>query len=607
MDCAGIRTSDGLHGHKLCGRVEHSMDTRLRGTGAGSRFQNISDEENANSFMKQYGDFSFYSIEPSDRILVSTGGAFAIRDPESRNILVIGLNDGYGATVPAAVRPYLVDADPATQVFSTERDFALLVPDEDGNRLVPWGANIAPDHDVAKLRNVRSVYANGGAFAFIYGQRSANGEWLGAIGNPAFGGEVPASLHLPLYNDPPQSIYSTFDAFAVLTRSGKVHAWGNRANGGEISAAAKAMLDGMIVTRIVATMSAFCAIDDDYRLIAPWGNPAHGGTIPSDRFASIVDDDGVKSIVGARAAFCAITRRRGKAVSWGLAAQGGDMSERAKVFAAYGNIVMCKASSWAFCMVNARGDAEAWGATSHGGTLPDTASDTDMGVLMAESGAIPAIRAIFLEKMRKNVVDTDDDDAVEAAATHLASSMDRVGPTADIVDGIVTVHANDASFFLTSQDANGATKQVLAWGLAHGGGDLSPPVRDVLLDSRITAVSCTNGAYGVVANRGDTEGAVTVWGATLQQLDAGQIPRIPPTIAQKLSGGIAALYSIKRPPPLNPAAPSVRPSFAARHDDGSYVLWGGSVENEIIVPGEINPFSPGDWSARHRRRRYYYI
>jgi hypothetical protein len=573
-------------------------------------FQDISDEENANSFMKQFGDFSFYSIEPSDRALVSSGGAFAIKDPDTRNILLIGLNNGYGATVPASALPHLVDYDPSTEIFSTERDFALLVPGDPGRRLVAWGADIPPGHDPARLVNIRSVYANGSAFAFIHEQPTEEGHWLGAIGNPAFGGQVPEALHLKLLADPPRAIYATFDAFAVLTRSGRVHAWGNPANGGSIDAAAQSMLDGMTVTRIIANMSAFCAIDDDYGLLAPWGNAAHGGAIPPDRLGAIVEDDGVKSVIAARAAFCAITRGRGKAVSWGLAAQGGDMSERAKQFAAYGNIVMCKAASWAFCMVNARGDAEAWGATGSGGSMPEAAGhEADMDALMTDSDAKPAIHGIFREKMRKAGVDVDDEEAVEAAAAHLAASMDRVGPSADIVDGIVTVHANDASFFLTSQDDDGATKQVLAWGLSNGGGNLPQATRDALMDSRIKAVACTNGAYGVITDRGDAEGAVTVWGATLQQLDAGQIPRIPPTIAQKLAGGIVALYSIKRPPPLNPASPSVRPAFAARHADGSYVLWGGSVENEIIVPGDIDPLAPAPESrssARRHRQRYTY-
>jgi hypothetical protein len=102
--------------------------------------------------------------------------------------------------------------------------------------------------------------------------------------------------------------------------------------------------------------------------------------------------------------------------------------------------------------------------------------------------------------------------------------------------------------------------------------------------SRITGVYCTNGAYGVVATQGSVYGAVIVWGATLAMEDAGEIP---PELAQYLSDEVVELYSIKRypfyqAPPPNP--PPIDPSFAARRQDGSYVLWGGNVKNQYYKP-----------------------
>lgn len=97
----------------------------------------------------------------------------------------------------------------------------------------------------------------------------------------------------------------------------------------------------------------------------------------------------------------------------------------------------------------------------------------------------------------------------------------------------------------------------------------------------------TNGAYGVITTQGGTDGAVSVWGATLRMEDAGEIP---PELAEYLRSNVTELYSIKRfpyvvlPPPPPPIPPHTDPSFAARRTDGTYVLWGGNVRNQYFDP-----------------------
>jgi len=557
-------------------------------------FQHISDEENANSFMKQHGNFSFYTPEPSDRIFVSTGGAFSLIDGGTRNVYVRGQAD-YGAVVPESIKTYLVN-NPASVLYSTERDFAALVPHGRTNQLLVWGKNMPVNQDLTKWRNIRAVYSNRGAFAYIYKELYSDNKWIGAIGNANFGGNVPDHIHLKLVNDPPRAVYATLDAFAVLTEKGRIYAWGNAASGGSISSSAQALLDGMSTRRIISNASAFCAIDDSGSF-ATWGDADTGGTIPADRLENILDDGGVKSIVAAHSAFCAITNGRGKAVSWGGPDRGGDMNAGSAQLAARGNIVMCKAITFAFCLVNASGQADAWGYAAWGGTLPpsgsrtadvETGESTEIGVQMASAGVKDAIRDIFLTKMSKAGVDTDDDPSVQRAAQHLSSAMDRVSNKIIIEDGYVSIYGNDASFFLVAQDEDGFSNQILVWGQANGGGSMREDTRQALMASQITSVYCTNGAYGVIAKQGRTEGVVTVWGATLADLDAGEIPTTPPEIAQKLSKGIVELYSIKRmPAPFpQPVRPPIDPSFAARHTDGSYVLWGGNVDNQVFVPPE---------------------
>lgn len=556
-----------------------------------SGFQNVSDEENENSFMKQHGNYSFYRPEPSDRVYVSTGGAFSLIDSGDQNVYVHGEAD-WGAKVPDAIKGYL-ENNPATVMFSTARDFAALVPVRQTNQLLVWGTNMPVNQDLTKLRNIQHVYSNTGAFVYVYKTISSDNKWLGALGNAAGGGTIPDAIHLKLVSDPPKAVYATSTAFAVLTRAGKVYVWGDAANGGSINADAQALLNGMVVTRIVSNMSAFCAINDNGAIV-PWGNAANGGVIPADRLETILDQGGVKSVIASRAAFCAITKGRAKAVSWGLASQGGDMSASAKQLAARGDIVLCKAATWAFCMVSGTGNAEAWGVANSGGTIPTGSPvlqvvprPVDIDAVFAASTAKPAIRDLFKKLMMRSGINTFDSSAVEAAGARLAAKQDTVGPKIIIERGEISLYANDSSFCLIAQDEDKYINQLLTWGQANGGGAVPDAVRQALMASVITAVYCTNGAYAVISTQGRKEGVVTVWGATLAQMDAGEIPDKPPEIREKLSnGGITEIYSIKREPPVNPTPVRVDPSFAARHIDGSYTIWGGNVENQVFVPGK---------------------
>lgn len=554
-----------------------------------SGFQNITDEENINSFMKQHGNFSFYTPEPADRIFVSTGGAFSLIDAGTQSVHVKG-QDEYGAKVPDSIKTYL-ENNPATVMFSTERDFAAVVPLGRSNQMLTWGTNMPANQDLTKLRDIRSVYANGGAFVYIYNKLSSDNKWIGALGSAAFGGTVPDSIHLKLVNDEPMAVYATYKAFAVRTKSGKVYAWGDTTTGGTISKDAQAILDGMKTTRMIANMNAFCAIDDAGSF-ATWGQAANGGTIPADKLENILDQGGVKSIIAARSAFCAVTKGRAKAVSWGNAQLGGNMNAGAAELAARGNIVLVKAATWAFCMVNATGQADAWGEAGSGGTIPNKSQSyvepVDFGELMDKAGVKADIEKYFRHRMATKGIPVNDVQALERAGTAFAEKQDRVTPYIIIEEGYVSIYANDSSFFLTAQDEDGYSNQILVWGQANGGGKMSDAIRQALMASQVTSVYCTNGAYGVICNQGNVEGTVVVWGATLAQLDAGEIPEKPPELKELLKSGIIELYSIKRQPPVAPTPVHVDPSFAARHKSGAYGLWGGNVDNQVFTPEKDN-------------------
>lgn len=566
---------------------DHGIDYYSEPVFVEAGFQNISDEENENSFMKQQGNFSFYTPEPSDRIFVSTGGAFSLMDASTESIHVKGQN-GYGLPVPENVKTYLIN-NPATTLFSTERDFGALVQITDStNQLIVWGNNIPSSTDFTRFRNIKSVYANGSAFAFIYDKITSDNHWIGAIGNTSSGATIPDSIHTALVNDPPKAIYAAYEAFAVLTSTGKVYAWGKSSAGGTIDTNTAALLKSMKVTRIVAAMEAFCAIDEKGE-IATWGSQ-NGGTIPSSTLETILVDGGVKSVIANRHAFVAITKNNAKAVAWGNSAQGGTINTTgAQSLAVRGNIVLCRAATFAFTIINAKGQAESWGVANSGGTIPGSRTETDdvvdMGPLLT-STVKSEIEQWFLKRLEKTGVDTRDEKSVDLAATVFARSQKRVLSYIVATDGKATVYGNDASFFMLAQDDEGITTGLWVWGSTTQGGAMSDSIKQTLAASLIQGVYCTNGAYGLVVTQGRTEGVVVVWGATLAAGDAGEIPTTPAEIPKLLSSGVVELYSIKRAPPSSPAGTKVDPSFAARHESGVYVLWGGNVTNQVFDPSQ---------------------
>lgn len=530
-----------------------------------AHFQGISEDENEWCYLKQRGNFSFHTPEPADRLFVSTGGVFALLHPSTGNVHLKG-QVGWGLPVPPEIENFLKN-NKAIKLFSSEFSFAALVEVGSTNQLLCWGATIPAA--LPSLRGVKSVYSTRNAFAIIYDNPLPGSDSIAAIGpanNPV--SKVPEDIQRELWFDPPDAIYAADDAFAVRTRGGKVYAWGKPENGGLIPPAVRAQLNTMFITRIVATAISFCAISEEGD-IAVWGHPTGGGTIPPDRLEQILNDGGVQSVIAATTVFCAITRSRRRAVSWGRPLEGGNMSPSAASLAIRGNIIICKAARWAFLMVNAAGEAEAWGDIRYGGAPLTEQEKREFSTILKGKNALPGYpQRNSLSRVTQK--------------RHC-----NVSSRAIIVGGNVGLYSNDVSFFLLSRHDDGRTNAVVVTGLATHGGTMSQALRQTLMASLIRDVYCTNGAYGVIATQGGTDGAVLVWGATLAMEDAGEIP---PELASYLSSGVTELYSIKRfpyvalPPDPPPIPPRPDPSFAARRSDGTFVLWGGNVENQYFDP-----------------------
>lgn len=533
-------------------------------------FQKVTDEESEHSFMKQRGNFAFHKVGPKDRVLTSTGGAFALKSRTTQNVLVRGA-DAFGATVPPALAGYLLN-NPAITVFSTTTCFGALVPVASGTQLLVWGPGTPTE--LPDLQDIEAVYSNASSFAFIYKNPKPGENTINAVGTAETGGVVPIEIQNKLFFDKPKAIYSTVDAFAVLTENGKIYAWGGAANGGVIPPDVQATLDYMTVQRIVASKTAFCAIDQDGYL-AGWGTD---GVIPAATLDKIYSDGGAGSVIASESAFCAITRTRKIAASWGLASAGGTMSEVAASLAARGNIVLCAASPWAVCFINASGQAAAWGSVGYGGDpIPTSGSGNDNALPQnAQDHLDQGDTKLQIEKLFQDFPVA----SRSGNGSGPINSLKRVSSIVQTADGgDVELVRNDASFVLVSRDENGRTNNVLAWGLADAGGAIPADVKQVLLASRIRKVYCSNGAYAALLDQGSVEGAVLTWGRATT--DGGTVP---PALQSALTSGVVEIYAIQSMPA--PSGTATNSAFAARKANNSYVTWGAYVTQEEFVPDQ---------------------
>ena len=128
-------------------------------------------------------------------------------------------------------------------------------------------------------------------------------------GKPATGGDSAAVQHLLVSVD---TIVGNFYAFAAITDTGGVVAWGEPAEGGEIPTDLVTSLSSG-VTEVFYSNRAFAALKGDTGELVLWGNPYHGGDAGA---AAAYLTSGVRTVCGNDAAFTAFLQD-GRAVAWG--------------------------------------------------------------------------------------------------------------------------------------------------------------------------------------------------------------------------------------------------------------------------------------------------
>ncbi|HFW4533972.1 TPA: hypothetical protein ACIBQR_002725 [Salmonella enterica subsp. enterica serovar Chester] len=548
-------------------------------------FQGIPYNISENCFLKQWGGFNFYNADPSYRELAASGGAFAIRSEKTRSLLVAG-DAQYGGVVPNNIER-IIDSYDIVNTYTTENDIGVVITLDDGtSRFIAWGGNIPNDYKFAELMSdVKAVYSNQSSFVVLHNSLVKNKYWLTGIGSNNSGALIPDELHLALVNDKPKAVYATYNAYSVLTESGKVYSWGDKNFGGVIPPQVRDFLSRRKMEYICATSQAFCAYNTDGDIIT-WGDPNYGGSIDSKTLDDIADDNGVYSVVASNGAFCAITQGRKKAVAWGNRTYGGLISGDALSVAARGKIILCRASNTSFAIISKAGDIGCWGAITKA-PLTSTfalANDVVTGHKNGSSDVVLSKSVVLgIKNYMKNLkwrdeenINNTDKGILKSRIKHVTSPVSMASVTTSTGTEL-DLYSNDGAFFLIARDEGYNTEFVTAWGDTAGGGVLNGDISETLSASKVLQVVSTNGAFGCLVDAGKTKGIVVVWGRSIKQSDAGSLPT-EPDIKSLLDKDVVALYSLKMLPGSIYQPPKyVDPAIAAVLKDGTYVVWGGRI------------------------------
>eukprot|EP00439_Symbiodinium_sp_Y106_P063288 s1408_g9.t2 len=181
--------------------------------------------------------------------------------------VVVWGHQSCGGQIDESLQAKLSENGGVRRIVTTDRAFAALKRD---GSVVSWGC-MYPSAQTPDLgtRRISSIYATRAAFAAV----DAGGGVV-AWGHAACGGDCTAvAQHL---QEGVTRVYSTDNAFAALRRDGAVVTWGSQTAGGNSDAVHDLLQQG--VQKVVATEAAFAALRADRSVVA-WGDHLAGGTL----------------------------------------------------------------------------------------------------------------------------------------------------------------------------------------------------------------------------------------------------------------------------------------------------------------------------------------
>lgn len=391
-----------------------------------------------------------------------------------------------------------------------------------------------------------------------------------AWGNSSEGGST-SSVANALTSDVVE-IFSSWRAFAALKNDGSVVTWGSAA-GGDSSEVASQLTSGVV--SISSTAGSFAALKAEGSVVT-WGGAGGNSTAVASSLSS-----GVVSIHSTWLAFAAL-KDDGSVVTWGNNTDGGNSSAVASDLSS--GVVLIFSNSKAFAALKEDGSVVTWGSAADGGDSSEVAAQLSSGVasITASRGAFAAL------KSNGSVVAWGATfDGGGAFSTSIASSL---------ASGVVEVFAAGSAF--AALKSNGA---VVTWGFSDGGGNsssVSGQLSEVVKiysstnafaalksdgsvvtwgDSNADAVDLSSGVQSIYSNEGafaalKTDGSVTVWGSP----DFGGDPALS---ASSLTSGVIAVTAN-------------RTAFTALKNDGSIVSWGNSSAGGTGTLTNIGTFTP---------------
>jgi hypothetical protein len=260
------------------------------------------------------------------------------------------------------------------EVRGTRGAFALRTLTSPYIRTWGWGTSGGEAYDmsvpsnIASMADIISLVSTDNAFAVI----TSSGR-VYAWGDPASGGSASGLNGI-------STCKSSRRAFAVIS-GGRIHAWGDKDYGGD-SSAVSGIADGV---RLIATESAFTVMRANGGIDC-WGNKTYGNSMPQS-YRSRTDIVDVKATYGAFAALCS----DGTVLTWGNSSYGGDSSS---VISQLKNVVSLSATSGSFAALKRDGTLVTWGNQTMGGNSSTvTQALHDIYAVYANTRAFCALRS----------------------------------------------------------------------------------------------------------------------------------------------------------------------------------------------------------------------
>jgi alpha-tubulin suppressor-like RCC1 family protein len=358
--------------------------------------------------------------------------------------------------------------------------------------------------------------------------------------------------------------FPNFYAFAAITSSGSVVAWGDARYGGNTSAVANNLTSN--VMRVHSNIRSFAALKTDGSIVT-WGEAGSGGNS-----ASVANKltSNVTVVYSTERAYAAL-KTDGSVVTWGDAGYGGDSAAVASSLTS--NVKTVYSNTKAFAALKKDGSVVTWGDTNNGGNSTSVAASLTSGVTAVYStgSAFAALKGNGSVVTWGNNLYGGDSTAVAAKLTSNVTAVYSTGNafaalktdgsvvtwgdylsggySADIASNLATnvaaIYSTIGAFAALKTDGS-----VVSWGFSPMGGNSTAVANS--LASNVVEVYSTGQAFAALKN----DGSVVTWGGDANGGDST-------TVASSLTSNVTAVYSTGF-------------AFAALKTDRSLVIWGNT-------------------------------